>query len=274
MGLLEQTRTELDEAARQSLVALTLEKNRIIQAQLAGMADLLTQPEYLGDLDHALVHYLGRAAFNQNEVKGYQALAEAIGEAEGPELPVLIAINPAEHPTTEAGANYTNLVMVEPANLVFRSVTNHRDEVKMHAFTDQVAAVTEKQLSMVAPGAAISGDLSDPHSLRSNAENVQEVVLADSVVANDNAAGHGTYEFHDRSTNYIQLNSWGEPYVVAGWQAIETEVYKSIGNHVEGLLAFRALLNAAFGQTSWKKQMPELSAQIKAAQRFQPTTIR
>lgn len=274
MGILEQTRAELYEAEDRSFAALMSEKDRIIDAQLADMGDLLTQPEFQGDLDTALIHHLGRAAFNQDEVKTFEAFAHALGQAEDPETPVLFTINPAGHPNTEVGANYTNLLIVDPSNLVFRSVTSRREGVRMHAFTDQTASVTDKSLSLVAPGAAISGDLDDPSSLRPNAESLKETVLSDSCVADDNAGGHGTYEFNDRSNNFIQLNSWGEPYVITGWDNIEGAVFDGLRNNVEGLLAFYALFNTALGKTGWKKQMPDLSAQIRAAQRLQPTTTR
>lgn len=272
MGIIDETRETISHFDSEYMMALSTARDRVIDDVMADVAELMAQPVYEGDLDHALVHHFGRAAFEGEDTKPFTEFAKAIQEAESDVVPFLLSVNPNEHPEDARYASYTVFAVVDPSNLMFRSETSRRKEVKMHAFTDETAGVTDKKLSLVVPNVSISGDLDVPRSFKTNASTDDTLLLSESHIADDGQGlGLGTYQFGDSERVYIQLNSWEEPYVQVGWKAIEEATLDYVGSDVNSLFALEDLLSKAEGAKGWRKQMPQLAAKLRAAKMLQKT---
>ncbi len=270
MGIIDFTRGELDAATEIARQLGMEERARIVDSVMYDASELLEQPSYEGDLDQALIHHFGRSAFESDEcTKPFIEFASTAQEAEGDSVPMLLTLGPNDRRFTDGSANTTVFMVVNPQELKFRSETSRRDDVKMYAFTDETAGVTDKKLSLQAKLSMTHGNLAFPRTLVSDVAEADELVLSESHIADDgHGRGIGTYQFGDSESTFIQLDDNDKPYAIVGWEAIEKAALRSAGANTatltDTLLLLNRLFSAGSGSGDWKKSMPTLASKIEA----------
>jgi hypothetical protein len=137
-------------------------RNLDLEEAMMGLRDALIQPEYVGDSETALVHYLGRSAFDDIYSEGLIRFSRFFGQeldkqATGDPIPVLVAYDaaPYSEPTRR---EQTALVIVDMGKDSFRSFVEHERDVVKPGFADEVA-VTTRTLTLLGDTVTIDADL-------------------------------------------------------------------------------------------------------------------
>lgn len=268
MGIIGETRDELEAARERARRAMYEDRRLVVDRAMDEVAELLEQPSYTGDLEHALIHHFGRSAFEDEEVtRPYTEFTRVIQEAEGHSVPVLFYL------TGEGKYDFTSTVLcaVNPTELAFASETSRRKDVRMHALTDKTADVTDKSLSLVVDHVLVQGHMNRPGALETLIKLSDKVVLSESHIADDgHGRGWGDYQFGDTDRNYLRLDANDEPHVKIGWETIEKTALNYTMGDTKMLLALDYILSQVDSWTGWQEQMPELAAKVRAAKVLQP----
>lgn len=266
MGIIENANEQLTEIQTRGNQLISVEKSVIIDAIMEELPIELDADTYEGSLDYTLVHYFGRRVFEGDVAKPYQILQQTILQAESQEVPILLTINPAEHPEDREKDTTTALILVDPNNLKFRSEISHRQDVKMHAFTDDTANVTDRKLSLIAETVVFNGELRFPGTITPNILSTNELVLGESHTAADGKGqNHGPLQFRDSETSFIDLDSWDEPYVFVGWKEIAAAFERYARTDSKNLLLIGNILSQIGKPGEWEENMPKLAEVVSAA---------
>lgn len=125
------------------------------------LADVLAEPEYTGDLQTALIHYMRRDAFDwftsDNLVKDFVNLEQKIVKvaSKAPEeglVPVVMSFQTVNGSSDDE----TALVVVDPAEPHFRSSVEHSRDVRRHGFAGPLA-ITDRSIALLGTTVRLEG---------------------------------------------------------------------------------------------------------------------
>lgn len=275
MGVLVEGRTVIAEAEQRRRQALDQGRDQALRAIIGNLASTLAEPEFTGDVETALVHYMGEEAFEDDvATERYTDLATRIEAQRGrsARIPVVF-INQKHDVLGDPYGGYTAFLKVRGGGIHFKSTKTREEDVKMHAFTKTTAGVTHSSLGLLATTITFNGDvLKADKPLQVKPEVANEFVLSESHVA-DGIYGKGMpgdYAFSDYGTERF----YGEPTILVGWGEIEEAFVGSLASRPASLSLQEALKMKAFFDDTGEletamKQAPRLAAVIEAATAFQ-----
>jgi hypothetical protein len=268
MGILGEGRSAVAEIESSQREAFADARTGALSAIMGNLSATLSKPVFEGDVETALVHYMGEEAF-EDEVatRRYTELAARIAAQPDERVPVLFIHQDHDQDGDPIGGVETTMLIVSRENLRFKSETTVEKAVKMHALTSKTADVTHKRLSIQAGTMTFDGDLLNTNSrLSETPETGIEFALSESHVADDERGGGMPSDF--AFSDYGMERFYGNPTVLVGWNEIEAAVIKGLasqGNGPQGAIRLKEFF-AATGQIPVLKEgAPLISMLVEAA---------
>lgn len=255
MGTAEATRGPIEEVTRirygMSPQVARDERLQVIGKVMGELGPVLVEPVYEGDIETALLHNMGRAAFGfqgtgDDEVRAYIKFSADIdaGAEEGP-TPVLF-VSQIRPGAGRGGNTETALVMVDPEQTTFRSSMVHERDVQTSGYGGKIA-VTRRSLSLVGDTSTIHADITgyghdylkiDRYAEKKTGQG--ELVLSERSVI-DGKNGHKPISVEHDGYTQDTARMWAGSTYLVGWE--------NIGN----ALAARIYHNAHGNHDKWQK---------------------
>lgn len=304
-GVLGETRGVIEGAQGSAAQAAADASTEAVKAAMANLSGVLDQPEYVGDVETALVHHWGEGAFTDPDTQAYTDLAARI-EAEAAKdrrrgVPVLFVYRDAFY-DGEATAPHTVLVRVpRGGDVKFRSAVEVEEGVAMHAFTGSwvenpetkekewqptTADVTHRSLSLVGEASVLDGDVLEPGaSVRlhkgKGGSYAQGMELSKSETASGGHGGGIPNGYGYTNLNVDRLNpDFGDAdiKIAVGWGEIEEALLQRIRTTGAGLDNTAGMVSEAMAVERFFRdaaeepvsdRAPEIAKILAAAHDFQ-----
>lgn len=227
---------DADEADRTSAMERVLEE----------LDTVLAEPIYEGDIQTALLHNMGRAAFGfegagDDEVHSFIKFADAIdADKDAGPTPVLL-VSQIEAGAGRHGNTETALVMVDPEEAMFRSTMTHQTDIENTDYSDKIA-ITRRTLSLVGDTSTIHADISgyghDRREIHRHADRrtgQEELVLQEAHMI-DGKNRRTPISVDEEGFRYGRDidRMWAGPTYVIGWEAIGNALAMRIHSNVHG----------------------------------------
>ncbi len=229
-----------DEAAR-------ADRMRAMHQVLGELEPVLAQPVYDGDIETALIHHMGRAAFGHggygsDAVNNYRRFAGAIDKdtAEGPTPVLLVSQIRSGHGTH--GNTETALVMVDPEKTSFRSSVVHERDLHERGHAHKIA-ITRRSIALVGVTSTIHADISGYggdhvlgiHDGADLHEGQDELVLSQrSVIDGKNGRGPITVEHDGFRRDIDRMGIISTPKYIVGWDRISGALVEKVNDIARG----------------------------------------
>lgn len=279
MPIFEGARNAIAAAQEQQRQVVAGERDQTVSAITGDLSVVLAEPEFTGDVEVALIHYMGeRAITDEDATQPYVELAERIQQnaAEHPQLeavPVLFIAQTFDELGEYSGPE-SAFMQVPRDSVNFKSKVIRTDEPVMggrqvkDATSDEkrwvpdTVEVTDKEIALVAPTIAFAGNVLDIGALQGESAIEPKFVLHASQRA---ATSPYTGVYVDRFV--------GGEKVFVGWKEIEVAFMDRKTGLKEAALAealkLKALFSASTSPDVLKEYAPRIAEIIEAAEHFQ-----
>ena len=271
------------------LTATQTAREVAISGAMAQLRDLgvLSQPSFTGDVETALIYFMGERAFDEQVSAPYIDLAarldteaarvSAEATASGmeiPRFPVVLVLKETDERGNPAGF-HSAVASIKPGAGHFSSARSRLEGMSMHYIDGEpIAGVTKKRFSLTGAVGAFDGnvyDTLDPIKPASGKTGI-ELPLAESLVADH---GLGTnlmfaYAFHDSRVNYLE----DEPRILVGWTEIEESFIGRLAKRVENgswyrdARTIRTFFGAVYTPETLREGSPRLADIVDAVNAF------
>jgi hypothetical protein len=277
MGIIEEGRNSFnqDEDARRAAGAEA--KAAQIDTIMGGFGDTLTSPKYVGDIDLALIHHMGRAAFDDEEfTKPYIDLSRVISAEHQRTGDAIVPVILLFHNYDETGAKVsssTAFVKAKPTDSFMSE--KMRSEQVMHTYAGSMVdgvwqpdteMVTQSTLSLHGKTTIFSGNIMHLEGLEKY-KSGSKLTLSERNVA-DNGRGGGMPSPHAFTNFNIERLDEEEAFWV-GWPAIDSLMARQFSfltpnAQSEALLMYRFFkVIGEYGKLDEK--VPSIATIIRAA---------
>lgn len=234
-------------------------RNAAADKAMDSLADILAEPEYVGDVQTALIHHLRRDAFDwylsDHMLPDYLKLEQRIAKAgEESDVPVPVVMSYQIHNGGGSQSNggwpnfETALVAVDADKPHFHSTIEHKRDIQERGFAGPLA-VTTRSISLLGSTVRLEG-LDLGNHMRSGAGAPQgpralehwrsrhtgdEFVLHATKVTSGNNSVHPPDVAREAASTEVE-RFYSEQHPLVGWEAIVKFVSGSILNTFEAAL--------------------------------------
>lgn len=225
--------------------AARAERIEAMDQVMSGLESVLAEPVYEGDIQTALIHNRGRAAFGHSgtgneSARDYIRLSGAIDADAGDDgsTPVLL-VSQVRNGEGRNNNTETALVMVDSDKATFRSSMVHERHVRRAGYAGKIA-ITRRSLSLLGDSSTIHADISgygndymeiNPHAKKQTKDT--ELVLDErSVIDGKNGSKPVPVSSVDITRNIDRM--WAGPTYLVGWKAIGDALAARIYDHTRG----------------------------------------
>ncbi|MEK7599419.1 MAG: hypothetical protein AAB462_00050 [Patescibacteria group bacterium] len=135
-------------------------KEKAIDEAMERLADVVAAPEYTGDYQTALIHHMGRAAFDGfDDLRHSIESAKEIEESKPAQGIIPVILNYTSREDQRRSQSMTAFVAVDPKQ-PFRSKVIHEIDVQQEGFVAPIS-VTTRELSLVGQATVINTNLAN-----------------------------------------------------------------------------------------------------------------
>lgn len=294
MGVLGEAHGAFAITEQQAQQAITDARSHVISGIMANLSSVLAEPEYTGNVETALVHFMGeRALTDTAATEPYTSLAERIKGQPDRAVPVIFVYQDRYDEDGQrdgAGQDSTAVTYVARSRGVkFISATSREEGVRIglsgstvedpatgqRAWQPTTTTVTHSRLSLKGLTTTFDGDaLRDDEIQLRNQRITDELVLQERHVADGNYGMPSAYRWTDYAIDRLDANSTVST-VLVGWEEIEGVLMEKFGSSTNTTLQEARKIQALFGtpvspeMAVLEARAPRIAGAIKLAFDFE-----